>query len=424
MMGHNRLSIVSVNTGCQPIVKDGIVLCVNGEIYNYQRLAKELHFDAANISDCESIIHIYKKYGPTAEALCKLDGMFSFVLYDATAELIWSARDPYGITSLYYMQSEDTLIMSSEMKAIASLEESQMIHEFKPGHMLTAKMSVDSPVFSSIGTAQPYHPAYLDKHIWQQQDMTYEESLKIVREQLTTAVKKRLMADVPSGVLLSGGLDSSLIASIMSRLKEVPITSIDNEKISFEDHRLQSFSVGLTGSPDHLAAQVVADYIGSHHHIIDFTIPDALDALESVIYHLETYDVTTIRASTPMFLLSRAIKARGIKMVLSGEGSDEIFGGYLYFHDAPNETEFKEECIQRVCDLHYFDCLRANKSTMAWGLEGRFPFLDKAFVDDAMQIPTKYKMCGNGKLEKQLLRDAFADYLPKEILLRQKEQFR
>jgi len=356
--------------------------------------------------------------------------MFAFVLYDKQKNLMWSARDPFGITSLYIGKGEDLLVLASEIKAIeASMPRGEFtsIEEFPPGQMLT---TTTNEIQGNVSTCI-YHPALLPgNQQWKAcstQMMEYTDAVSRVRRTLISAVEKREMSDVPSGVLLSGGLDSSVIAAIMSsrrrKQQDISNTTPDNEKLVLEDHRLQSFSIGLKGSPDHAAAKVVADHIGSHHHEFHFTIQEALDALPEVIRHLETYDVTTIRASTPMFLLSRIIKARGIKMVLSGEGSDEIFGGYLYFHKAPSEEAFKAECERRVKDLHYFDCLRANKSTMAWGLEVRVPFLDKQFVDTCMQIPTAYKMCGNGKLEKQLLRDAFRDDLPSAIIDRQKEQF-
>jgi len=422
-LGHNRLAIMSVNHGAQPIIKDNVIVCVNGEIYNYKAIAKCLEFDATDVSDCETIYHLYKKYGPSVEAVQQLDGMFSFVLYDKTNEILWCARDPFGITSLYFAYSEDVFVIASEMKSIQLLCH-EPIEEFQPGTMM---IRIKSETLTEI-----YHQPFMmqNEMLWQENSMMdYKDCCKMIRDSLCESVRKRMMTDVPFGVLLSGGLDSSLIAAIVQhnqRNQQTKQTELENEvkeKIVLTDTRLQSFSVGLEGSPDHKAAQIVADFIGAHHHAIIFTVEEALDVVEQVIYHLETYDVTTIRASTPMFLLSRAIKARGIKMVLSGEGSDEIFGGYLYFHQAPDEKSFKDECIRRVRDLHLFDCLRANKSTMAWGLEVRVPFLDKTFVDLAMQVPTANKMCGRDKIEKKILRDAFEGWLPEEILWRQKEQF-
>lgn len=424
-LGHNRLSVVSINTGAQPIVSNNIILCVNGEIYNHRDLSELLQFDCTDISDCESIIHVYKRYGPSAESLRLLDGVFSFVLYDQDINLVWAARDPYGVTPFYYGNGPDGLMLSSELKSMIGLPAAPIklnfVKEFPPGQLLKYE-----PNFSLDEATNDLQWTVYHTRSQSVEETSYEIACNQIKSKLWTSVLKRQqMTDVPSGVLLSGGLDSSIIAAIACIQQKALGTAVDdrNEKIVLADHRVQSFSVGLVGSPDHEAAQLAADAIGTCHHQIFFTIQEALDVIPQVIYHLETYDTTTIRASVPMYLLSRAIKARGIKMLLSGEASDELFGGYLYFHRAPSVSAFKEECERRVQELHYFDCLRANKSTMAWGLEVRVPFLDKTFVEEIMQLPTEYKMCGNGKMEKQLLRDAFKGILPDAILTRQKEQF-
>ncbi|GAA5880729.1 hypothetical protein JCM3774_005691 [Rhodotorula dairenensis] len=451
---HERLAIVGVDTGAQPLVSDDekILLAVNGEIYNHRTLRKQLKNPAVfkTHSDCEVIMHLYKEHDVD---LCKmLDGMFSFVLLDTsvTPSRMIAARDPIGITTLYQgwnTARPETVYFASELKALH--DECDQVISFPPGHVYD----------SATGkTTRYFEPKWwngdIDASAIPKKDVDY----KVLRESLEKAVKKRLMSEVPYGVLLSGGLDSSLIAAIAARETEkVAAAQRSSAKTSSdgtvgaddEDEiatltswpRLHSFSIGLEGSPDLLAARVAAEALGTAHHEYTFTVQEGLDAVEEVIYHLETYDVTTVRASTPMYLLSRKIKAMGVKMVLSGEGSDEIFGGYLYFHAAPTADDFHQECIRRVKNLHTADCLRANKSTMAWGLEARVPFLDKEFLEVALDINPEQKMFSKGTLqqrdadgrpimEKYILRKAFdvgpkgeKPYLPDSILWRQKEQF-
>lgn len=422
---HERLAIVGLDTGAQPITNkdDTLALAVNGEIYNHQSLRGAFpDYPFKTHSDCEPIIPLYQKYD--IDAPKHLDGMFAFVLYDVPNDRIIAARDPIGITTLYMgRKSSDKkqVAFASELKCL--MDDYDEISAFPPGHVYDSKTDK---------TTRYYEPSWWDgdkipaKHA----DLTE------VRESLEKAVRKRLMSEVPYGVLLSGGLDSSLIASIAAREtnKALPESSVNHhlagvdstgKLVNTSGSRLHSFAIGLPGAPDLKAAKKVAEFIGTIHHEHTFTLEDGLDALRDVIWHLETYDVTTIRASTPMFLLSRKIKAQGVKMVLSGEGSDEIFGGYLYFGAAPNAKEFHQECVKRVKNLHYADCLRANKSTMAWGLEARVPFLDKEFLEVTMNINPEDKMITKDHIEKWVLRKAFdtGDYLPEEILWRQKEQF-
>ncbi|KAK3500214.1 putative asparagine synthase [Neurospora hispaniola] len=444
---HERLSIVGVESGAQPLTNadESIAVAANGEIYNHRLIRKHLknpyHFKTT--SDCEVIIPLYLEHG--IDAPKHLDGMFSFVLYDKKQDRTIAARDPIGITTLYKgynTQEPGTVYFASELKSLHPV--CDKIEAFPPGH-----------VFDSLTgeTTRYFEPSWWDEKKCPQTPL----DLKLLRETLEKSVRKRLMAEVPYGVLLSGGLDSSLVAAIAQReslrLRKLAeeqaainqevdpeaqdkgegLVGIDDEnKLSTVTFlpQLNSFSIGLPGSPDNKAALEVAKFLGTKHHVMTFTIEDGLNALSDVIYHLETYDVTTIRASTPMYLLSRKIKAMGIKMVLSGEGSDEIFGGYLYFHGAPNKEEFHEECVRRVKNLHLADCLRANKSTSAWGLEARVPFLDKEFLEVALNIDPQEKMITKEKLEKYILRKAFdtkdqpeGAYLPDNILYRQKEQF-
>ncbi|WVQ93652.1 asparagine synthase (glutamine-hydrolyzing) [Kwoniella sp. CBS 9459] len=449
---HERLAIVGVDTGAQPLVSedDQLVLAVNGEIYNHVALRKGLKNQDAVFkthSDCEVIMHLYKEHDTGLCAM--LDGMFSFVLIDKSVEpaRLIAARDPIGITTLYmghHSSAPETLYFSSELKAIH--EECDNVISFPPGHFYDS---------TTKQLERYFKPTWWDgdKGAIPHNDV----DLKLVRETLEAAVRKRLMSEVPYGVLLSGGLDSSLIASIAAR--ETDKLQEEHEKFRRERKQaisegkwvgdeqplatwpqLHSFAIGLPGAPDLIAARKAADFLGTVHHEYTFTLEEGLDAIPEVIYHLETYDVTTVRASTPMYLLSRKIKAMGVKMVLSGEGSDEIFGGYLYFHAAPNAQDFHEELVKRVKNLHTADCLRANKSTMAWGLEARVPFLDKQFLEVSMNIDAKYKMFSKGsqqevdadgrpKMEKYILRKAFdcspdgKAYLPDSILWRQKEQF-
>jgi asparagine synthase (glutamine-hydrolysing) len=416
---HERLSIVGVNSGSQPIINEdlGIILSVNGEIYNHKELYEVvLHnkYIPKGESDCEVIIYLYKEFG--FDFVKMLDGMFSFVLYDKEKDLVFVARDPIGIIPAYHGidSKSNCYFVGSELKSIQ--DDCSDIEVFPPGHYIVNYRNND---MSLSNTVRYYNPLYLESGFKNYQK---EDIKPIIRNSLISSVKKRLMADVPFGVLLSGGLDSSLIASITNNL-------IQNDE-SVWGNKLHSFSIGLEGAPDLIYAKKVADYLGTVHHEINFTVQDGIDCLSDLIYHLETYDITTIRASTPMFLLSRIIKSMGIKMVLSGEGADEVFGGYLYFHNAPNDEEFHNECISRVSNLHHFDCLRANKSTMSWGVEARVPFLDKSFLETTMNIHPALKLDSQDKIEKYILRSAFdceasngKNYLPNEILWRQKEQF-
>ncbi|OLL25406.1 putative asparagine synthetase [glutamine-hydrolyzing] [Neolecta irregularis DAH-3] len=428
---HERLAIVGVDTGAQPLLNDdgSIVLAVNGEIYNHRDLKKTLKHiqEFKTHSDCEVIMYLYQEHGLDTPKM--LDGMFSFVLHDIEKDRVIAARDPIGITTLYRGFSSrmpSTVFFASELKALHSV--CDRIETFPPGHVFDSL---------SMETTRYYHPSWWDP----QRIPVAPVDFAKLRETLTKSVRKRLMSEVPFGVLLSGGLDSSLIAAIASREAE-SVANAQRHKGTGEDiddecaslaawPRLHSFSIGLAGSPDLIAARQVAQFLGTIHHEHTFTIEEGLDALSDVVYHLETYDVTTIRASTPMYLLSRKIKAQGVKMVLSGEGSDEIFGGYLYFHAAPTPGDLHSECVSRVKNLHLSDCLRANKSTMAWGLEARVPFLDKEFLEVAMGVDPREKMSTPERMEKYILRKAFdtsddpkaKPYLPSEILWRQKEQF-
>ncbi|KAK7466999.1 asparagine synthetase [Stygiomarasmius scandens] len=458
---HERLAIVGVDTGAQPLIsEDGKhILAVNGEIYNHLALRASIATDVKfkTHSDCEPILSLYKKHD---KDLCNLlDGMFSFVLLDesVTPTRIIAARDPIGITTLYQgwnSKKPGSVYFASELKAI--IDECDKIISFPPGHVFDSRDN---------STTRYFQPSWWDGDLDGPNATipTQPANLELLRTRLEDAVRKRLMSEVPYGVLLSGGLDSSLIASIAARETEkvaraqlelrqkklqeaisgppTPTPGLINEETTLVSWpQLHSFSIGLENSPDLLAARKAAHFLGTVHHEYTFTVQEGLDAIPEVIYHLETFDVTTVRASTPMYLLSRKIKAMGVKMVLSGEGSDEIFGGYLYFHAAPDPKSFHQECVRRVKNLHTSDCLRANKSTMAWGLEARVPFLDKEFLEAAMNVNPEEKMFsknksqefdadGCPKMEKYILRKAFdcapdgKPYLPRSILWRQKEQF-
>ena len=417
---HERLSIVGIDSGSQPIINEelGIVLSVNGEIYNHKELYEiVLHnkYVPKGESDCEVIIYLYKEFGVNFVKM--LDGIFSFVLYDIKNDCVYVARDPIGVIPLYHGIDFDSncYFVGSELKAIQ--HDCSNVNVFPPGHYILNKRDNKMALYDTVSY---YKPLYLQKKSFINSDIDVIKTN--VRNSLISSVQKRLMTDVPFGVLLSGGLDSSLIASITNNLIKT--------KGSVWGTNLHSFSIGLKDAPDLKYAKKVADYLGTIHHEINFTVQDGIDCLRDLIYNLETYDVTTIRASTPMYLLSRIIKSMGIKMVLSGEGADEVFGGYLYFHNAPNSQQFHEECIDRVSNLHHFDCLRANKSTMSWGIEARVPFLDKSFLETSMMIDPCLKLNKERKIEKFILRDAFdiegsngRKYLPDEILWRQKEQF-
>lgn len=411
ILAHQRLAIVDIENGAQPLTNanETRALCVNGEIYNHRQLESclEQPYQFKTKSDCEVITALYEQRD--LSFLDELQGMFAFVLYDAERDRFLIARDHIGIIPLYTgRDGHGNLFVSSEMKAL--IDCCQTIEEFPPGHY-----------WDSAGENQPT-PYY-------QRDWFEYENIKsnsvdptIIRTELEASVKRHLMTDVPFGVLLSGGLDSSLIAAITQKYSKHRIE--DDDQTNAWWPQIHSFAIGLEGSPDLENAQKVADAIGTIHHNMHFTVQDGIDALPEVIYNIETYDVTTIRASTPMWLMARKIKAMGIKMVLSGEGSDEIFGGYLYFHKAPNAKEFHEETVRKLSQLHLFDCLRANKSMAAWGIEARVPFLDKLFIDVAMRTNPEAKMCKGERIEKQVLREAFAEnYLPDSVLWRQKEQF-
>ena len=410
LLVHERLAIVDPVGGSQPIVsKDGrVVLAVNGEIYNHRDLRQAMpDYPFTTGSDCEPISALYASGEDVGAWLDRLNGIFAFALWDAVHERFIVARDPIGVCPLYWGHDADGRVwVASEMKAI-----DRTCHEvapFPPGHWYD----------SATGELRRYHV-----RDWRRFEAT--EGVRVtpdeLREAFERAVHRQLMSDVPYGVLLSGGLDSSLVAAVAARYARHRIEDGDQSEAWWP--RLHSFAIGLEGSPDLAAAKVAADAIGTVHHGFTYTVEEGIDALPEVIRHIETYDVTTIRASTPMFLLARRIRAMGIQMVLSGEGSDEIFGGYLYFHKAPNAREFHEETVRKLEGLHQFDCLRANKSMMAWGVEARVPFLDTEFLDVAMRMDASAKMAGGGRIEKAILREAFQGWLPDPILWRQKEQF-
>ncbi|KAF5960509.1 hypothetical protein HYC85_001718 [Camellia sinensis] len=399
-LAHQRLAIMDPTSGDQPLYNEDktVVVTVNGEIYNHKQLREKLKSHQFRTgSDCEVLAHLYEEYGE--EFVDMLDGMFSFVLLDTRDKSFIACRDAIGITPLYMGWGLDGSVwFASEMKALS--DDCERFMSFPPGHIYSSK---------SGGLRRWYNPPWFPEQV----PSTPYDPL-VLREAFEKAVVKRLMTDVPFGVLLSGGLDSSIVAAVASRYM------VESEAACQWGSQLHTFCIGLkVGSPDLKAAREVADYLGTRHHEFYFTVQEGIDALEEVIYHVETYDVTTIRASTPMFLMSRKIKSLGVKMVLSGEGSDEIFGGYLYFHKAPNKEEFHQETCQKIKALHLYDCLRANKSTSAWGVEARVPFLDKEFINIAMSIDPEWKMIRPdlGRIEKWVLRNAFDDdqkpYLPK-----------
>ena len=431
ILSHERLSIVDPLSGKQPLVSDDgkIILAANGEIYNHKEIRKEFEgkYNFQTGSDCEAIIPLYKKFRESGDftlMIEKLSGIFAFALYDSENDVYLVARDEIGVIPLYQgWDKAGRYYVASELKALEG--ECQTIEEFPNGHYFYSKDA--KPVrwykrdWENFDAVKNNARATDDKG-----EIINPSVIEKVRNGLESAVKQQLMSDVPYGVLLSGGLDSSIIAAITQKFSKKRIESDSKEAAWWP--QLHSFAIGLEGSPDLIAAQKAADYIGTVHHEVHFTIQEALDALPDVIYHIETYDITTVRASTPMYLLARVIKSMGIKMVLSGEGSDELFGGYLYFHKAPDAKEFHEELVRKMSKLHLYDCLRANKSLMAWGVEGRVPFLDKEFIDIAMSLNPSDKMnirLSNGKqrMEKWILRKAFEDMLPEEICWRQKEQF-
>ena len=409
VLAHERLSIVDPKSGGQPLLSpDGkLVLAVNGEIYNHQEIRRRYagNYDFQTGSDCEVILALYRDKGP--DFLEELSGIFAFALYDVEKDAFLIARDPIGVIPLYIgFDADGKVYVASELKALEG--QCDRYEPFLPGHLYWSR---------EPGVKR-----------WYTRDWMEYEAVKdgpastlAVREALMDAVKRQLMSDVPYGVLLSGGLDSSVISAIAEKYSAMRIE--DDSKTRAWWPRLHSFVVGLKGAPDLDKARLVAEHIGTVHHEINYTIQEGLDALRDVIYFTETYDVTTIRASTPMYLLARVIKSMGIKMVLSGEGADEIFGGYLYFHKAPSAREFHEETVRKLSKLHLYDCLRANKSLSAWGVEGRVPFLDKEFLDVAMRLNPAIKMCPGATIEKKIVREACADLIPAEVAWRQKEQF-
>jgi asparagine synthase (glutamine-hydrolysing) len=409
VLAHERLAIVDPGTGAQPLVHPAgdIVLAVNGEIYNHRSLASGLSepYAFATASDCEVLLPLYEQRGP--DFLDDVSGIFAFVIYDQRRGDWLIARDPIGVVPLYTgRDAMGRLYVASEMKAL--IEHCTTLTEFPPGHYQTSKDS--SPV-------RWYEPAWRDR----QASVGVEVDLDLLRGTFEAAVHSQLMSDVPYGVLLSGGLDSSLVAAIAARYAAHRVEDEDRSKAWWP--RLHSFAIGLAESPDLLAARTVADAIDSVHHEVVYTVQEGIDVLSDVIRHIETFDVTTVRASTPMYLLARYVKANGVKMVLSGEGSDEIFGGYLYFHKAPSAEEFHAETVRKLDSLHRFDCLRANKSMAAWGVEARVPFLDRGFLDVAMGFDAQHKMIVDGRMEKHVLREAFLGLIPDDVLWRQKEQF-
>ncbi|MBQ5983031.1 MAG: asparagine synthase B [Prevotella sp.] len=429
VLAHERLSIVDPESGGQPLYSPDKqqVLAVNGEIYNHQdiRKAYEGNYGFQTGSDCEVILVLYREMrnisGCSQDAIIamleQLSGIFAFALYDEERDEFLIARDPIGVIPLYIgYDSDGTVYVASELKALEG--QCERYEPFLPGHF--------------YWSGEPGMKRYYQRD-WMEYENVKDNTadVSLIHDSLEDAVRRQLMSDVPYGVLLSGGLDSSVISAIAEKYSEMRIE--DNLQTKAYWPRLHSFAVGLKGAPDLAKARMVADHIGTVHHEINYTIQEGLDAIRDVIYFIETYDVTTVRASTPMYLLARVIKSMGIKMVLSGEGADEIFGGYLYFHKAPSAQAFHEETVRKLSKLHLYDCLRANKSLSAWGVEGRVPFLDKEFLDVAMRTNPQAKMCGplssNSEedsgfiIEKRIVREAFADMLPEEVAWRQKEQF-
>ena len=409
ILAHERLSIVDPESGGQPLFSPDrkVVLAVNGEIYNHQEIRRQYagRYDFQTGSDCEVILALYRDKG--IDFLEDISGIFAFALYDEEKDAFLIARDPIGVIPLYIgYDSDATVYVASELKALEG--QCERYEPFMPGHYYWSK---------EPGMKRYYHRDWFEYDAVKNN----EASVDAIRDALKDSVRRQLMSDVPYGVLLSGGLDSSVISAIAGKFSEHRIE--DNSQTRAYWPRLHSFAVGLKGAPDLAKAKLVADHIGTVHHEINYTIQEGLDAIRDVIYFIETYDVTTVRASTPMYLLARVIKSMGIKMVLSGEGADEVFGGYLYFHKAPSAKAFHEESVRKLSKLHYYDCLRANKSLSAWGIEGRVPFLDKEFLDVAMRTNPDAKMCPGSTIEKKIVREAFADMLPAEIAWRQKEQF-
>lgn len=409
ILAHERLAIVDPESGRQPLMSpDGkVALAVNGEIYNHRDIRRRYagRYAFMTGSDCEVILALWRDKGPAL--VDELSGIFAFALYDEQTDEFLITRDPIGVIPLYMGTDDDgTVYVASELKALEGF--CKQYEAFPPGHYY----------YSRDGHAKQYY-----KRDWADYDAVKDNGADTeeLRQALEQAVRRQLMSDVPYGVLLSGGLDSSVISAVARKFSATRVESGGRDEAWWP--RLHSFAVGLRGAPDLAKARLVADHIGTVHHEINYTLQEGIDALSDVIYFTETYDVTTVRASTPMYLLARFIRSMGIKMVLSGEGADEVFGGYLYFHKAPTPRAFHEETVRKLSRLHQYDCLRANKSLAAWGVEGRVPFLDKEFLDVAMRLNPKAKMCPGRQIEKRVLREAFADLLPDEVAWRQKEQF-
>ena len=422
ILAHERLSIVDPLSGGQPLISpDGKhILCVNGEIYNHKDIRRKSDYAFKTGSDCEVILALYRDKG--INFLEDINGIFAFALYDEDKDTFLIARDPIGVIPLYIGHDKDGKVyVASELKALEGFCDEY--EPFLPGHYA---------VPAKEGSEKPYEMVRwytrdwmewdnMQKYIDAPESTDSKEASEHVKEALEAAVKRQLMSDVPYGVLLSGGLDSSVTSAIAKKYAHKRVETDDVHDAWWP--RLHSFAVGLKGAPDLAKAKEVADFIGTVHHEVNYTIQEGIDAIRDVIYFIETYDVTTVRASTPMYLLARVIKSMGIKMVLSGEGADEVFGGYLYFHKAPSAEEFHKETVRKIAKLYQYDCLRANKSLSAWGVEGRVPFLDKEFLDVAMRLNPSIKMCPGNTMEKRVVREAFADMLPESVAWRQKEQF-
>lgn len=449
ILAHERLSIVDPESGRQPLFSPDKkqVLAVNGEIYNHQDIRSRFagHYQYQTGSDCEVILSLYREmradtdfatlifqgedavHARICQMLEELNGIFAFALYDAEHDEFLIARDPIGVIPLYIGYDNDGKVMvASELKAL----EGQCDHyePFLPGHYYYSKTPgmkryYTRDWFEYASMQKKYNIDDSKKAAEQLAEAAPQEQAAVeqIHDALEASVKRQLMSDVPYGVLLSGGLDSSVISAVAEKFSATRVENGGETKAYWP--RLHSFAVGLKGAPDLAKARLVAEHIGTVHHEINYTIQEGLDAIRDVIYFIETYDVTTVRASTPMYLLARVIRSMGIKMVLSGEGADEVFGGYLYFHKAPDAKAFHEETVRKLGKLYLYDCLRANKSLAAWGIEGRVPFLDKDFLDVAMGMNPVLKMCPDKTIEKKIVRDAFADLLPEEVAWRQKEQF-
>ena len=419
ILAHERLSIVDPQSGGQPLFSPDRkqILAVNGEIYNHRDIRADFagKYEFQTGSDCEVILALYREYG--IDFIEKLSGIFAFALYDEERDEFLIARDPIGVIPLYIGRDADGKVYcASELKALEGMCDEY--EPFLPGHYYWSREGKMQKWYKRDWTE---YEAVKDRYTSMSADEAYKAQVDDVRTALEDAVKRQLMSDVPYGVLLSGGLDSSVISAVAKQFADKRVETDGKQDAWWP--QLHSFAVGLKGAPDLEKARLVAEHIGTVHHEINYTIQEGLDAIRDVIYYIETYDVTTVRASTPMYLLARVIKSMGIKMVLSGEGADEVFGGYLYFHKAPDARAFHEETVRKLSKLHLYDCLRANKSLSAWGVEGRVPFLDKEFLDVAMRLNPTVKMCPGKEIEKKVVRDAFSSLLPQEVAWRQKEQF-